>query len=157
MNCNEVTNLRAPDVGVRIVQPSPRIVRRGLDLRWRRLAHWNVSDQPHVIPRVERRGDSVAYWLRGIFQDHLRLKQIVTMEPMIRERRDCGPRCRTRILTIERNGKRPWMNDDEVVRTGTLAQEVGNELHVSLSIADKFMCTWQAKQGKNRKCTPPTV
>ena len=88
---DEVADLRTPDVRVRIVQPSPRIVRRRLDLRWRRLAHGNISDQPHVISRAERGSDLVAYWLHGIFQDHLGLKQIVPMEPMIREWRDRGP------------------------------------------------------------------
>jgi hypothetical protein len=64
---DEVTDLRAPDIRIRIVQPSPWIVRRGHDLRWWRLAQWNVSDQPYVIARAKRRSDLVAYRLRGIF------------------------------------------------------------------------------------------
>src|SRR5580704_4908919 len=113
---DKVADLRTPDVRVRIVEPSPWVIRRRLDLRRRRLAQRNVSDQPHMIPCAERGCDLVAHWLRGIFQDHLRFKQIVTMKPMIRERRNCGPRRRTRILTIERNTKRPWMDDDEIMR-----------------------------------------
>src|SRR5437764_1395941 len=92
---DEVTDLRAPHFRVRVVQPSPWVVRRGQDLRWRRLAQRNVSDQPHAIPSAERGGDLLAHWLHGIFQDHLRLKQIVTMESVVRDWRNCSPWGRT--------------------------------------------------------------
>ena len=152
---DEVAHLCAPDVRVRIVQPSPWIVRGGLDLRWRRLAQRNVSHQPHMIPCSERGCDLVAHWLRGIFQDHLRFKQIVTMEPMIREWWNCGPRRRTRILTIERNTKRPWMDDDQVVWPRALAQDAGSEIHVRLTIGDKLMRAWHASERENRKRAAP--
>ena len=78
-----------------------------------------MSPTSHTwFPARSVAADLVAYWLRGIFQDHLRLEQIVTMEAMIREWWDCGPWRRTGILTIERNTKGPWMDDNEVVRFG---------------------------------------
>ena len=49
------------------------------------------------------------------------------------------------------------MDDDEIMRIGALAQNVGDEVHIRLSIRDKFTRTWQANEGENRKCAAPEL
>jgi hypothetical protein len=62
----------------------------------------HVPDYPHCIPGLQGRGHLPKDRLDSVAVLKLGPQQVITMQRMILQRRECGPGCQALVVAIER-------------------------------------------------------
>ena len=92
-----------------------------------------ATDKIDAAAVAQRSLDCRPEIIERILLSHFFSQQIVTMDAPFGQDRERDPRCNTAVVPVERDAKKPGIDDDEIARFRMRSEPVGNKIDIGLS------------------------